>query len=109
MITVKNVSHAFRIGKKGKEKKIDVLKDIDFKVNDGEIVSIVGKSGSGKSTFLHMLASFMKPDRGEIHVNGVEIASFNEVKSAKLRLENFGIIFQNFKLMLSLDRMSARL
>ncbi|HLR23773.1 MAG TPA: ABC transporter ATP-binding protein [Pseudogracilibacillus sp.] len=103
MITVKNVSHAFRIGKKGKEKKIDVLKDIDFKVNDGEIVSIVGKSGSGKSTFLHMLASFMKPDRGEIHVNGVEIASFNEVKSAKFRLENFGFIFQNFQLMPGLN------
>lgn len=103
MINVKNVSHAFRIGKKGKEKKVAVLKDIHFEVNDGEIVSIVGKSGSGKSTFLHMLASFMTPDKGEIHINGVEIASFNEVKSAKFRLENFGFIFQNFQLMPGLN------
>lgn len=65
-------------------------------------MAVVGKSGSGKSTLLQILAGFMKPEHGSIVVNAQEIAAFNEVQSAKFRLENFGFIFQNFQLMPSL-------
>ena len=103
MITVKKLSHSFKIGKKGKEKNVPVLKDINFTVNDGEIVSIVGKSGSGKSTLLHILAGFMTPASGEIRVDGVQTSLFSEADSAKFRLNNYGFIFQNFQLMPGLN------
>ncbi|MFY3793354.1 ABC transporter ATP-binding protein [Ureibacillus sp. MALMAid1270] len=99
MIVVQSLNHTFKIRKKGKEKKIEVLKNIDFKINQGEIISIVGKSGSGKSTLLQVIAGFMKPDSGSIKVNNTEIAKFNEKQSAAFRLENFGFIFQNFQLL----------
>ena len=99
MITVQSLSHTFKIGKKGKEKKIEVLKDIQFHIQQGEIITIVGKSGSGKSTLLQVIAGFMKPDTGSIKVNKTEIAKFNEKQSASFRLENFGFIFQNFQLL----------
>ncbi|KGR92028.1 ABC transporter ATP-binding protein [Ureibacillus massiliensis 4400831 = CIP 108448 = CCUG 49529] len=99
MIQVQSLNHTFKIGKKGKEKKIEVLKDIDFEIQQGEIVSIVGKSGSGKSTLLQVIAGFMKPDSGSIKVNNTEIAQFNEKQSAAFRLSHFGFIFQNFQLL----------
>lgn len=103
MIRVTNLSHSFKIGKKGKEKNVPVLKEIDFEVHKGEMVSIVGKSGSGKSTFLHILAGFMKPEKGKMFVNGIETSAFKEAESAAFRLENYGFIFQNFQLMPGLN------
>lgn len=85
--------------KKGKEQRIPVLKNLSFDVKKGEIVSIVGRSGSGKSTLLHILAGFLKPDSGEIHVDGTKTSSFNETESAQFRLDHFGFIFQSFQLM----------
>ncbi|MEK4085862.1 ABC transporter ATP-binding protein [Psychrobacillus sp. FSL K6-1415] len=99
MIHVKQVNHTFLIGKKGKEKKVPVLKGLSFDVKQGEIVAIVGKSGSGKSTLLHTIAGFMSPEQGSITVNGQETANLNETERAAFRLNNFGFIFQNFQLM----------
>lgn len=99
MIQVQNVNHTFLIGKKGKEKKVPVLKGLSFEVEQGEIVAIVGKSGSGKSTLLHTIAGFMSPEQGSITVNGQETAYLNETERAQFRLNNFGFIFQNFQLM----------
>ena len=99
MITVESLHHTFSIGKKGNEKKVEVLKGISFYIESGEIISIVGKSGSGKSTLLQIIAGFMKPDSGSILVNNTEIAGFNEKQSAAFRLDNFGFIFQNFQLL----------
>lgn len=99
MIQVQNVNHTFLIGKKGKEKKVPVLKGLSFEVEKGEIVAIVGKSGSGKSTLLHIIAGFMSPEQGSITVNGHETAFLNETERAQFRLDNFGFIFQNFQLM----------
>ncbi len=99
MITVKSLHHTFSIGKKGNEKKVEVLKGINFHIERGEIVAVVGKSGSGKSTLLQIIAGFMKPDSGSIVVNNTEVAKFNEKQSAAFRLDNFGFIFQNFQLL----------
>lgn len=99
MIQVQQVNHTFLIGKKGKEKKVPVLKGLSFEVKQGEIVAIVGKSGSGKSTLLHTIAGFMSPENGSITVNGQETANLNETERAAFRLNNFGFIFQNFQLM----------
>lgn len=99
MITAQHIQHSFKIGKKGKERPVPVLKDLSFHVEKGSIVSIVGRSGSGKSTLLHILAGFLKPDSGTITVNGVVTSDFNETDSAAFRLDQFGFIFQNFQLM----------
>lgn len=99
MISVRNLNHSFKIGKKGKEKRVPVLKGLTFDVTEGEIVSIIGKSGSGKSTLLHIMAGFLTPESGEISVQGIQTSSFNEVESAKFRLDHFGFVFQNFQLM----------
>lgn len=103
MIRVTNLSHSFKIGKKGKEKSVPVLKDVNFTVRKGEIVSIVGKSGSGKSTLLHIIAGFMVPNRGEVMVNEIETSRFNSEDSAAFRLNHYGFIFQNFQLMPGLN------
>ncbi|WP_342514179.1 ABC transporter ATP-binding protein [Sporosarcina sp. FSL K6-1522] len=99
MISVRNLNHSFKIGKKGKEKQVPVLKGLTFDVVEGEIVSIVGKSGSGKSTLLHIMAGFLTPDSGELLVKGVETSKFNEAENAQFRLDHFGFVFQNFQLM----------
>ncbi|WP_342506860.1 ABC transporter ATP-binding protein [Sporosarcina sp. FSL K6-2383] len=99
MISIRNLNHSFKIGKKGKEKRVPVLKGLTFNVAEGEIVSIVGKSGSGKSTLLHIMAGFLTPESGEIIIKGVETSTFNELESAKFRLDHFGFVFQNFQLM----------
>jgi len=103
MISITDLNHSFKIGKKGNEKLIPVLKDVTFEVADGEIVSIVGKSGSGKSTLLHIMAGFLTPDNGVIQVNGNETTRFNEAESAEFRLNNYGFVFQNFQLMPGLN------
>lgn len=99
MIRVEHIHHSFKIGKKGKERPVTVLKDLSFEVKKGSIVSIVGRSGSGKSTLLHIMAGFLKPESGKITVNGTETSHFNETESAEFRLDQFGFIFQNFQLM----------
>lgn len=99
MIQVQELTHSFKIGKKGKERQVPVLKGLTFAINEGEIVSIVGRSGSGKSTLLHILAGFLKPDAGIIQIGDVRTSAFSETESAKFRLDHFGFIFQNFQLM----------
>ena len=84
MISVKNLNHSFKIGKRGKRKRVPVLKGLTFDVAEGEIVSIVGKSGSGKSTLLHIMAGFLTPESGEILVKGVETSKFNEAEMRSL-------------------------
>ena len=99
MISVQNLHHTFKIGKKGNEKVIPVLKGINLTVEAGEIVSILGKSGSGKSTLLQAMAGLMKPNEGAIYMNNTNIVPLTESEMAKFRLENFGFIFQNFQLL----------
>lgn len=99
MIEIHNLYHTFAIGKKGREKKVPVLKGVTLDVQPGEIVAILGKSGSGKSTLLHILAGFMTPESGTVRVNEKEMEKMSEMQLADFRLANYGFIFQNFQLM----------
>lgn len=103
MIEIEQLQHTFKIGRKGQERNVDVLKDVSLYVNKGQIVTIVGKSGSGKSTLLQLIAGFMQIQHGSIVVNGQQLAGLTETESAALRLKQFGFIFQNFQLMPSLN------
>ncbi|MBS4209567.1 ABC transporter ATP-binding protein [Bacillus sp. FJAT-50079] len=102
MIEVKQVSHAFEIGKKGQKNRIPVLENISFTVDKGEIVTIVGRSGSGKSTLLNIISGFIKPKEGEVWIDGTKVSDLNESKFADFRLKHLGFIFQNFQLIPSM-------
>ncbi|WP_053373546.1 ABC transporter ATP-binding protein [Paenibacillus sp. FJAT-27812] len=102
MITIKNLSHQFHIGKTGTEKTVPVLSQVNLEVAKGEIVSVLGRSGSGKSTLLNLAAGYIKPSSGSISINGTDVTSYSEAQWAKFRLAHMGFIFQSFQLMPSM-------
>lgn len=73
---------------------IQVLKGIDFSVQPGEITTIIGKSGAGKSTFLHILGTLDFPTSGEVLYNGKKINFKREKELSDLRNQDLGFIFQ---------------
>ncbi|MDX2304743.1 MAG: ABC transporter ATP-binding protein [Microscillaceae bacterium] len=73
---------------------LQVLKGIDFQVEAGEIVSIVGESGAGKSTLLHILGSLDRPDSGKVLLHGEDIFRVNDKKLAQFRNRHIGFVFQ---------------
>ncbi|MVZ60725.1 ATP-binding cassette domain-containing protein [Sphingobacterium humi] len=80
-------------------KQIPVLKDINFEVEAGATLAIVGPSGSGKSTLLGLCAGLDQPSEGSIRLHGIELAGLNEDKLAQIRNEHVGFVFQNFQLL----------
>ncbi|WP_375178609.1 ABC transporter ATP-binding protein [Enterococcus rotai] len=78
------------------ESKFDALKGVDLKVEEGESVAIIGKSGSGKSTFMHILALLDKPSSGEILLNNQDVTSISKKELDKTRNKQFGFVFQQF-------------
>lgn len=73
---------------------LEVLKGVDISIGEGEVVSIVGSSGAGKSTFLHILGTLDTPDAGEIYFDGVAVHKMKGKTLAKFRNEHIGFVFQ---------------
>jgi lipoprotein-releasing system ATP-binding protein len=73
---------------------IDVLKGINLNLREGEAVAIVGASGIGKSTLLHILGTLDRPDSGTLLFNGDDIFRYDDTKLAKFRNEKLGFVFQ---------------
>lgn len=78
----------------GDDRRIEVLRELDFVVAPGETVSIVGQSGVGKSTLLHVLGALDHPDAGSVRFGGVDIFALNERDQASFRNREVGFIFQ---------------
>lgn len=95
VIEVKNLYKVYRIG----QNKVYALNGVDMTVYKGEFCSIVGTSGSGKSTMLNMLAGLEKPTKGSIRIAGQNIEKLNENQLVKFRREKVGFIFQSFNLL----------
>ncbi len=74
--------------------EVEVLKGIDFEVKRGEIVSVVGSSGAGKSTLLQIIGTLDKQDRGQVQINGIDMANLSARKLPAFRNENIGFVFQ---------------
>lgn len=74
--------------------KLQVLKGIDFKIEKGEIVSIVGTSGAGKTTLLQIVGTLDKSDSGKVLIDNIDITELSDKKLAKLRNEKIGFVFQ---------------
>ncbi len=73
---------------------LNVLKGVSLDVKQGEVVSIVGKSGAGKSTFLHIMGTLDTADSGELNINDTNIANLNEAELAEFRNKHIGFVFQ---------------
>lgn len=99
LIKIKNIYKSYGKG----SVKNEVLKDIDLNINEGEFVSIMGKSGSGKSTLLNIIATIEKPDKGQIVIDGNNIEKLSLKKANDFRREYLGFIFQDFKLIESMN------
>ncbi len=78
---------------------VKALDGIDFHVDRGEFVFIMGRSGSGKSTMLNMLAGLEGPTEGTISINGLAVDRMNEKARIRYRRENIGFVFQSYNLM----------
>ncbi|NLO84544.1 MAG: ABC transporter ATP-binding protein [Clostridiales bacterium] len=85
--------------------QVQALSDVNFTVENGEFVAIMGESGSGKTTLLNILAAFDKPTRGEALLNGKNLTGISEKEISAFRRENLSFVFQDFNL---LDTFSIR-
>ena len=94
MIELKQIHKTYHNGSSG----LHVLKGIDVTIKSGEMVSIMGSSGSGKSTMLNILGILDAYDKGEYLLEGELIKSLNEKHAAQLRNQLIGFVFQSFNL-----------
>ena len=81
------------------EAVLNVLRDVDFSVDEGEFVAIVGPSGSGKSTLMNILGLLDRPDSGEYELQGRSVAQLSVEERARVRNETIGFVFQQFHLL----------
>ncbi|SHI86412.1 ABC transporter ATP-binding protein [Wenxinia saemankumensis] len=87
----------------GGDGPVPVLRGVDLSVRGGETLALTGESGSGKSTFLHLVAGLDRADAGSIWLDGEEVADLDDRGRARLRRGTVGIVFQQFNLIPSLD------
>ena len=85
-------------GKRG-EKQYQALKGVNFAVNSGEFVAIMGASGSGKTTLLNILSTLDKPTTGNVFINHQDNSTLNANQLADFRSQQIGFIFQDFNLL----------
>ncbi len=94
ILNIENVGKTYKSG----DRDLQVLRDINFKITEGEIVSIVGPSGSGKTTLLGLCAGLDNPTDGTITLCGNQINNLSEDERSTIRNKEVGFIFQNFQL-----------
>ncbi len=76
----------------------EALKNVSFEVFRGEFLAVMGRSGSGKSTFLHQLGLIDTPTEGKIIIDGIDVLELSETEKTKFRLRHLGYVFQEYAL-----------
>jgi putative ABC transport system ATP-binding protein len=94
-IKLTNVSKEYTLGKT----VVSALKNVNFKVQKRDFLTIAGPSGSGKTSLLNLLGCLDTPSKGQVLFDGVDVASLSRAKLAELRNDKIGFIFQSFNLM----------
>jgi ABC-type lipoprotein export system ATPase subunit len=83
--------------------EVVATRDVHLSVNRGEFVVIIGPSGGGKSTLLHLLGGIDRPTRGELRVNGIDLVAASDSALTRFRRDNIGFVFQFYNLLPSLN------
>ena len=99
MIKLSNLSMSYALG----ESLVEVLRDIDLRIEPGERIAIAGPSGSGKTTLLLLLAGLERPSAGTVAFDGLALEQLDRDQLADLRRDHIGIVFQSFHLVPSLS------
>ncbi len=94
IIETKNLKKVYQMG----ENQVHALNGVDFCVEEGESVAVVGSSGSGKSTLLNLIGALDVPTEGEVYVRGMALADMSRNEQTIFRRRNIGFVFQNFNL-----------
>lgn len=97
MLEVQNIKKIYR-SRFGKN-DLEALKSINFTVEAGEYIAIMGESGSGKTTLLNILALLDSPTSGKVILMGKDLQEIKDSEMAKFRRENLGFVFQDFNLL----------
>lgn len=95
LLNIKNVKKVF--GRGGNQ--TIALKDMNFSINEGEFVAIMGESGSGKSTLLNIIATFDTPTEGSVTIGGQDLSMLKNKEVAKFRRDTLGFVFQDFNVL----------
>lgn len=95
MIELENITKIYDLG----SVKVTALDDISFSCQKGEFISIMGHSGSGKSTMMNILGCLDRPTSGTYHLDGQGVASLTDDQLAKIRNKKLGFVFQSYNLL----------
>jgi putative ABC transport system ATP-binding protein len=99
MIELKNVTRRYQQG----ENTVLALDDVSLRIESKEFVAVTGESGSGKSTFLHLIGGLDKPDTGAVLVDGLALQAASDKELTEYRARDLGIVFQFFNLLPTLN------
>jgi putative ABC transport system ATP-binding protein len=97
LLEVKNLKKIYKTRFGGQE--VEALKDVNFTVESGEFVAIMGESGSGKTTLLNILAALDKATAGKVILQGMDLSGISDKAVATFRRDNLGFVFQEFNLL----------
>jgi putative ABC transport system ATP-binding protein len=95
MIDVRHIGKIYNTG----DMTFEALKDVNFVIEDGEFVAIMGPSGSGKSTLMHILGALDTPTSGEYLLDGKDVSQLSDDELANIRKDKIGFVFQSFNLL----------
>ena len=91
--------HVEGLKKVNTTQQVEALRDVNFEVEEGEYVAIMGESGSGKTTLLNILAALDRPTAGSVLLDGKDLAGVRESDMAAFRRDHLGFVFQEFNLL----------
>ncbi len=94
MIKLENVTKTFQIG----DEKVTAVKNINLTIKDKEFIGIMGSSGSGKSSLMHIIGLLDQPTSGKIIIDGKDVSRLSDDELSKIRSRTVGFVFQSFNL-----------